>query len=170
MGDEFDEPDPEQRGDDGGGLRRQLENLQRELKETKDSLPTQLQEAREQGAQQAQRRFEATSFFGSDKPKLAERWVEEHPDKELTKEAAAEFASAYGVKLEETPDPEPTPEPVSPAVRQAAEQFHESTAPTTGTEAPKSYSEMDAILRNNPAKGLRLIREQVSRKAEQLQP
>lgn len=108
---EFDED----QGSEGGGLRRQLEQTLQEIKSLKESLPTQLQEAEQRGQQQAERRFQAREAFGTlGFPKVADLWVKEHPEAELTPDAAKEFLTTYGLepKIAEAPPPEEVPSEV----------------------------------------------------------
>lgn len=146
------EYEPEPVPSDGGGLRRQLEAALARAKELEQSLPKAVEEAEARGALQAQRRFEALRIFGEDKPKLAESWVASNPDGVLSKEAAAEFASAFGVKLEETPSTEPAPEPVTAEVKEAVQAFQQPTA-AASTDQLLERAEFDQMMKDPARRG-----------------
>ncbi len=142
MGDEYEEQSSE-----GGGLRRQLEQVLQEKKTLEQSLQTQLQEAETRGAQQAVRRFQARETFGTlGFPKVADLWVKEHPEGEPTPEAAGEFLTGLGI----TPSPPaetPAPEQVTSEVKQAAAAFQQPV-PAGAGETLYTREEFDAMMRD----------------------
>ena len=89
MSDEFDSDEQES---EGGGLRRQLEQMQTKLKEAGAARQRSGQRSRNKGRTQAQRRYQALEVFGKDRPGLADAWVDKNPEGELTPEVAKEFA------------------------------------------------------------------------------
>lgn len=131
---------------EGGGLRRQLEQTLQEIKSLKESLPTQLQEAEQRGQAQAERRYQAREAFGTlGFPKVADLWVKEHPEGDLTPDGAKEFLTAYGLepKIVETQPTEQVPSEVK-------EQMAAFTAPVpagTGNEL-LTRSEFDEMMRD----------------------
>lgn len=147
-----DDLEPQQQSD-GGGLRRQLEEALRAKREAEQALQTQVQEAEQRGAVQAQRRFEALRIFGEDKPKLAEQWVRDNPDTELTKEAAASFASQFGVKLEPEAPAEPAAPAVPPEVVQAAQAFQQAAPAGGGTDTMLTREEFDQMMADPARRG-----------------
>lgn len=137
--------DPEDRfgenSSDGGGLRRQLEDALQRNKELEQSLPAQVKEAEDRGRAQAQRRFDALEAFGKDRPGLAEAWVNQHPEDDLTADRAKEFAASFGVELGQAAAPPPATPQVPPEVQQGAQDFQQQVAaqPNGGTMTRAEY-------------------------------
>lgn len=153
MSDEF----PSNQESEGGGLRRQLEEALRRNKELEEAREAAVKEALETGRQQAKRRFDALEVFGKDRPGLADAWVEKNPEGDLTPEGAKEFASSFGVSLEQEPPPEPAPEPVPDEVKQAAATFQTPAAPLPGGVPTYTPEQIRQIGLKDQAEALRLI-------------
>lgn len=121
--------DAGQQSDGGGsGLRRQLEASLTELKSLKETLPQQLQEAEVRGRTQAQRRFEVLEIVGKDRAALADSFIRDNPEGDITKDVVVEYARPFGVSLD-APVEVSAPEPViPPEVVQTAASFHAATA------------------------------------------
>lgn len=152
--------DPDPSDQDGGGLRRQLEEALQKNRELEEARKVAVEEALEKGRKQAQRRFEALEVFGKDRPGLADAWVEKNPEGDLTPEAAKEFALPYGVTLGEAPPPEQPPgEQVPPEVKEAAGAFQTPTATVPGGQPTFTPEEIRRKGLKDPAEALRLIEQ-----------
>jgi hypothetical protein len=125
-------------GSDGGGLRRQLEEALQKARDAEQAREAAVTEAREQGRKEAQRRFDALQVFGNDRPGLADAWLAQNPEGELTPDLGKDWAAKqFGITIgEQQPPPEPTqtPEPVAPEVRQAAQEFQQPVAARPGSD------------------------------------
>lgn len=143
-------------GDDGGGLRRQLEEALNELKTLKESHPAEIEEAekrgREAGATQAQRRFDATGVLGDlGYPGLASVFVEKHPDGD-PKELAPQFLTELGLKpVERQQAAPPAPQPVAGEVQEAVQAFQQSVQ-TVNTSTETFDREQYLAMAKDPAR------------------
>lgn len=150
--------DPDPSDQDGGGLRRQLEEALQKNRELEEARKAAVEEALVKGRQQAERRFQALEVFGKDRPGLADAWVEKNPEGDLTAEVAKEFALPYGVTLGEQKPPEPAPtEPVPDAVKQAAGAFQTPVAAVPGGTPTYTPEQIRKIGLKDQAEALRLI-------------
>ncbi len=119
--------DGQQSDGGGGGLRRQLESALGKLKTLEESLPQQLTEAEQRGRTQAQRRFEVLEIVGKDRAALADSFIRDNPDGDITKDLIVDYARPFGVTLDE--QAAVTQEPVvPPEVVATAASFHAATA------------------------------------------